>query len=268
MSETKDETFYNLYDFSKSVYIFSHMKTNLVDESVQVVERFAVNLLVIISSVIFACVVFKSSIIIIYFLSVQAMPALYRYIKLLIKTKFSINFKNSCKNALMFITKVSRKIYTFNFYIIYSKIVSGIMIVSFWICLFSNFMFNLENKDNLENTEKPKNFLVFYFFSFELNLFIELILSTFYSHRNLFSCCLLAFGYYIVINFIMIIAYSIANYMEYLDGAFLYEEPQRILNIIVFLILFLLKANCLYKILGFKKRSKYIINLFIFFFIR
>ena len=262
MSETKDEFFYNLYDFSKSVYLFSHMKTNLVDENVQVVERFAVNLLAFISSVIFGCVVFKSSIIIVYFLGVQAMPALYRYIKLLIKTKFSINFKNSCKNALMFLIKVSRKICTFNFYIFYSKFVSGIMIVSFLICLFSNFMFGEENKDNLENTEKPKSFLVFYFLSFELNLLIELILSTFYSHRNLVSCCLLAFGYYIVINFIMIIVYSIASYMEYLDGAFLYEEPQRILNIIVFSILFVLKANCLYKIIEFKKRSKCIINLF------
>ena len=60
----------------------------------------------------------------------------------------------------------------------------------------------------------------------------------------------------------MIIVYSIASYMEYLEGAFLYEEPQRILNIIVFSILFVLKANCLYKIIKYKKRSKCIINLF------
>ena len=53
MSETKDGIFYDLYDFSKSVYIFSHMKTNLVDEKVQIGEKAAIILLLVISSVIF-----------------------------------------------------------------------------------------------------------------------------------------------------------------------------------------------------------------------
>jgi hypothetical protein len=53
MSETKEHIFYDLYDFGKSVYIFSHMKTNLVDASVQTTEKIALNFLSIISAIIF-----------------------------------------------------------------------------------------------------------------------------------------------------------------------------------------------------------------------
>ena len=77
---------------------------------------------------------------------------------------------------------------------------------------------------------------------------------------------LLAFGYYFVINSIMLIIFFIARRKEYLDGAYLLEEPQRILNIIVFFILFILKVNCLYKIIKFNKRSKYITNIYLNFY--
>ena len=69
---------------------------------------------------------------------------------------------------------------------------------------------------------------------------------------------LLAFGYYIVINVIMFISFYLTRRKEYLDGAYLLEEPQRILNIVLFFILFVLKVNCLYKIIKFNKQSKYI----------
>ena len=39
MSETKEGEKYNLYDFTKSIYIFSHMKTLLVDKEVQEFEQ-------------------------------------------------------------------------------------------------------------------------------------------------------------------------------------------------------------------------------------
>ena len=50
MSETKEGFFYDLYDFTKSVYIFSHMKTNLVDTAVQIGEKVALSLILAITS--------------------------------------------------------------------------------------------------------------------------------------------------------------------------------------------------------------------------
>ena len=53
MSETKDGLIYEIYDFTKSVYLFSHMKTNLVDIYVQKGETFALWILKIITYLIF-----------------------------------------------------------------------------------------------------------------------------------------------------------------------------------------------------------------------
>jgi len=267
MSETKDALFYDLYDFFKSVYLFSHMKTNLVDQYVQTMETSAVALLLFISSSIFFFVLFKTMVVLGYFLCTQALTAFIRYIKMLYKTKFKINFKSSCKNSGLFFVKLCKKIYTFNFYMFYTKYINIFMLISFWVCLISNFVFNITNYNNLEEPEKSFSFLIFFYMSFEFNLLIEIICCTFYAHRNMNASSLLALGYYFVINVIMVIVFYIARQKEYLYGAFLLEEPQRILNIIVFFILFVLKANCLIKIIKFNKRSKYIIILYLSFFI-
>ena len=256
MTEIEDNYFYDIYEFSKSVYLFSHMKTNLVDDKVQKVERTAIILVLIISIVAFFFVLFKTLIIIGYFLCMQATTAFIKFIQMLFKNKFNINFKSSCKNSLLFFGRVCKKLYTFNFYIFYSKIISGFMIFSFWICLLSNFLFNIFNIELITEPNKSTFFFVFFFISFECNLLIEFICCTFYAHPNMCTSTSLAFGYYIVVNIIMALVFLYARRMEELYGAYLLEEPQRILNVIIFSILFVLKVNCLIKISQFNKRSK------------
>ena len=258
MSETKEGLVHDLYDFSKSVYLFSHMKTNLVDPTVQIGETTALYTLMIISTIIFLVVSIKTLIILGYFICSQALTAFIRFIKMLFITKCNISFKTSFKNSLMFFGRVFKKIYTFNFYIFYTKYVSIFMIFSFWICLISNFLFNIINYRTIDEPEKGIYFLWYFFISFQFNLLIELICSTFYAYRNMNISSLLALGYYIVINVILFIGFYYARRHEFLYGAYLLEEPQRILNIILYFILFVLKANCLYKIIKFNKKSKYI----------
>ena len=53
MSQTQEKIIYDMYDFSKLVYIFSHMKTNLVDSSVQKTEIAAIIFIFVISGIIF-----------------------------------------------------------------------------------------------------------------------------------------------------------------------------------------------------------------------
>ena len=257
MSETKEGLFYDLYDFSKSIYIFSHMKTNLVDPTVQIGETTALYTLMIISTIIFFLVTIKTMIILGYFICSQALTAFIRFIKMLFKTKCNINFQSSLKNSLMFFGRVFKKIYTFNFYIFYSKYVSFFMFFSFWFCLISNFLFNIINYRTIDEPEKGLNFLWCFFLSFQFNLLMEIICSTFYAYRNLNVSSLLALGYYTLINIILFIGFYYARRYEYLYGAYLMEEPQRVLNIILYFILFVLKANCLYKIILFNKKSKY-----------
>lgn len=256
MSETKDGFIYDLYDFQKSVYIFSHMKTNLVDSKVQVGEHAALYTQLVISSIIFFFILIKILIIVGYFICSQALTAFIRFVGNVFKTKFKINCRSSFMNSLMFFGRVCKKIYTFNFYIFYTKYISTFMILSFCFCIAAIYGFNIVNITYIEQPEKEDDFLWYFCFSFEFLLLIELICSTFYGHRNMNVSSLLAFGYFIVINVIIIIGFFYAQREEYLNGAYLLEEPQRILNIIVFFILFVLKANCLYKIIKFNKRSK------------
>ena len=262
MSETKEGIFYDLFDFSKSVYLFSHMKTNLVDSSVQIAEITAITFLMVITNIIFILVLFKTLIILGYFLCSQALTAFVRFVKALFKTKFNVSFKSSFKNSLMFFWRVFKKIYTFNFYLFYTKLISAFMIISFWICIFSNFQFNRINKNYIEEPEKGNDFLLYFFLSFQFNLLMEIICSIFYSSRKSISSSLLSFGYYVVINVIIIIVFLLVRRREYLKGAYLFEEPQRKLNIIIYSILFILKLNALYRIIKFNKRSKFIFYVF------
>lgn len=78
----------------------------------------------------------------------------------------------------------------------------------------------------------------------------------FYSKRNIFFVLSLSLGYFILLNIIILFSHFYAFRKEYLDGAFMYEEPQRVLNIIIFLILMILKINCLFQIKKYKKESK------------
>ena len=98
-----------MYDFSKSVYIFSHMKTNLVDSKVQTTEILAIYFIYVISVIIFFFVLIKTLIILGYFFCMQATTAFIRFIQMLFITKFNINCKSSCKNTLFFLREFAKK---------------------------------------------------------------------------------------------------------------------------------------------------------------
>jgi hypothetical protein len=85
---------------------------------------------------------------------------------------------------------------------------------------------------------------------------MEIILFIFYSHRNLIFGVIISLGYFLVVNLLIIFIYLLANKYEYLNGVFINEDPQRILNIILFSILMILKINCLYKVIKYDPQSK------------
>ena len=42
MSETKDDFIYNFYDYMKSIFIYSHVRTYLIDPKRQEIELFSI----------------------------------------------------------------------------------------------------------------------------------------------------------------------------------------------------------------------------------
>ena len=121
--------------------------------------------------------------------------------------------------------------------------------------IISNF-FNSINSNQIENREKNNSFLTYFFLVFEFNLLIEIVIYMFYSIRSITFGLILSLGYFLILNIIIMIAFMYTTRYEYLYGAFILEEPQRVLNIIIFFILMVLKINCLYKIITYNNKSK------------
>ena len=259
MSEIEDGLSYDLYDFTKYIYIFSHTKTNLVDKEVQNMESNAITFLNAVTYILLSVLLFKFIIIIFYLLIYRALLIFPRFIKFLCITKFDIDFSLCFKNCITFFVRTIKRIYTYNFYIFQNRYFSILLIFIFFFDIIISYLFNSNNYDQIENKEKTSSFLIYFFLVFEFNLLIEIILYMFYSIRNITFGIILSLGYFIVLNLIIMIAFMYTTRYEYLYGAFILEEPQRVLNIIIFFILMVLKINCLYKIIIYNKKSKQIL---------
>ena len=256
MSEIIEGTKYDLYDFTKSIYIFAHMKTMLVDSTIQNTEEFILTFLLVFTWFIYIFVLLKIIIVMSYFILCQACFAIGRFFSLFIKSKCDVSWKLVCKFSSLFIFKLLKKCYTFNFYIIQNRTISIFLIFFFMINITLNFLFIKENISQIDKIEKEGDFIYLYFSSFESYLIMELIVYMFYSVRNIVHAVFYSFGYFIALNLIIAFVYLYADRYEYLYGAFMLNEPQRVLNIIIFSILMILKIYCLYKIINFNKESK------------
>ena len=256
MSEMKDLFIYNLFDYMKTIYIYSHLKTNLVDRDRQKIE-IAIVYLFIISSICFIIFsLFKIFIIIFYFIVIQALTGFIKFIKSIFKTKFRINFCSHFKNAMYYLGKVFRRIYTFNFYIFENKCTGFLMISSYFLFLFSSCFFHIKNKVLIETIEKDITYMVLFYIHFESFILVQLLFSSFYACHNLNVTSLLSIGLFLTMNGILFMGYFITELYENTNGSFEFEEPQLIINIIFNTILFLLNGTSLCKVIFHKKDGK------------
>ena len=145
MSETKDEFIYNFYDYMKSIFIYSHVRTYLIDPKRQDIEYIFDVILLVIAAIFIFISVFKFFVIIIYFFCVQALPAFITFVKMSCKGNYKTNYSSSCKNAMNYLKKVIKRICTFNFYLFDSNIIGFFMILSYFLFILSSFIFNIYN---------------------------------------------------------------------------------------------------------------------------
>lgn len=261
MSEINDSFIYNFYDYMKAIYIYSHIKTKLKDKQRQDVERLTNYILFIFNILFLAIYMFKIIVIICYFIFMQAFTALIKFIKTLFKIKFNVNFRSSCKNAMIFLGKVCRRIYTFNFYI-YSNISIGfIMTVSYSFYLFVSVIFVYLNESYIEDVEKPRNYMYLFYCHFESMILVQILSSSFYACHDMKSSTLISLGLFISINVIIIIGYFITEKIENVEGSFEFDEPQSIMNIIINILLLLVNGISFFKVSCYNKNCKLIFNI-------
>lgn len=258
MSEMKDSFIYNFYDYVKSIYIYSHIKTNLKDVKKQPLEE-GINLALQYISISFLVVsIFKIFVIIFYFIFIQAFSGFIKFILSIFKTKGQLNYCSSFKNAFSYLAKVGKRIYTFNFYLFHNLYIGFIMIFGYFLYLLSSIIFYLQNIKYLEDIEKPETYLDSFYCHFESSILIQLLCSSFYACRDMKISTYISLGLFLIMNAILFLGYFITQTIENADGIFEYDQPQCFMNIIFNTILLFLNGISLYNVIIYKGNGKYI----------
>ena len=258
MSEMNDSFIYNFYDYVKSIYIYSHVKTNLKDAQRQGIEQ-TTNVILIIISLIFVIIsLFKIFVIIFYFIFIQAFSALIKFIITIVRFKCNVNFCSSFKNAFFYLMKVFKRIYTFNFYLFDTFLVGLIMIFSYFFFLISSCFFYFENYRLIETIEKPKHYMIIFYCHFESVILIQILFTSFYSCRDMVLSTTISIGLFLSINGILFLGFFITNVIEEAEGSFEFAEPQSFMNVVFNTIFLLMNLNSLINIMVYKKNGKFI----------
>lgn len=258
MSETQDEFIYNYYDYMSSIYVYSHVKTYLIDPNRQRWENYSDIFLLGFSGFFFLAAAAKLIIIMIYFIFINALTSLIKSFGALCKIKFKTNLFSWLKNAGKYLLKVCKRIFTFNFYLHQNFLVGILMIFSFLLYLCSSVIFYSMNLQYLTKTEKSRGYMRCFYLHFESILLIQLLYATFYASRNTTLSTLVALGIFILLNLILYLGYLIKEKIENVEGIFEHNEPQLIMNILFNIIFLLLYIKCLINVITFNNNiTKY-----------
>jgi len=256
MSETQDKLIYNFYDFLKTIFVYSHVKTYLIDPKRQNYELIFDGFLLGISIVFMASEFFKIFTIYVYFFFVRTICALINFIKVLKQSKCKIDFCQSFKNGIIHFAKDSKRFCTFNFYLFENNWIGFIMIFFYLLFLISSFIFFIMNFIEIKLPEKTEGYLVMFYIHFLSFVLIQLLCTSFYACRNTKIAIISAFVIFLFLFCLTIIGYKITETLEDVVGKFEIDYPQQVMNIIYNSIFLLLNGNCFYNFWTYKKEGK------------
>ena len=265
MSETQDKLIYNFYDFMKTIFIYSHVKTYLIDPKRQNFELGFDVVLLAISIFFMFLEFFKIFVIYVYFFLIRTIYALINFIKVVKKSKFKINFWQSFKNGIIHFAKDSKRFCTFNFYLFENNYIGFIMIIFYLLFLISAFIFFIMNLKEINLPEKTEGYLIMFYIHFLSFVLIQLLCSSFYACRNTKIAIISAFAIFSFLFCLTIIGYVITETLENVEGKFEHDFPQQVMNIIYNSIFLLLNGNCFYNFITYKKEGKFINKIYIIF---
>ena len=256
MSEIKDELFYNVYDFLKSIYIYSHVKTSLVDKARQDVEFGTHIALCAVVAVFVGGLVFKFLVVFIYLFLIGLFSAIFSFFKSLIKSKGKISFLSSIRNGASFFVQISKRIVFYNFYSYDKWWILPIMVIPYLIFMFTSVPFFIINILDIEKTEKTDSYLHLFYIQFESMILVHILCTSFYAHKNMSQAILLGLGIFICLNLMLILGYLVKERIEFVDGIYEYDEPQKIFNIMFNVIFLMINIISFINTLAAKNKSK------------
>ena len=256
MSEIIDEFIYNFYDYVQSIYVYSHLKTNLVDVNRQILEKITSYIFAIVATSFVVFFVFKILLIIFYFLFFQAFIDCFSFMKNYCKRKCSFHFCSSFMNGLSLLGKIFLRTYTFNFYLYQNLFITLFMSTLYIFTILVSAIFYIINAQKLKYHEKEFLYVNFFYIHFECLILLQLLCTCFYSCQNMVIAFCTGIGFFFVLNGILFTGYYIKEIYENENGIFEYDEPQKVINIIFNLIFLLINLLSFSKLICRKKGKK------------
>ena len=156
-----------------SIFIYSHVKTFLIDPKRQQVEVICDLILLILTLIGLIGTFIKIGLILIYFFIFQVLRAFSRYLYSLCKLKCKKSFCTSFINGCSFLKKIVKRTITYNFLLYQNFFIGTTMIVSYIFFLFSSAIFYYKNTYEAEIPFRKKIQNIWYIFIFILNLFFS-----------------------------------------------------------------------------------------------
>ena len=245
------------YDLIKNVYVFSHMKPFLKDINRELSEYAFIYCVLVIISVLTAAVLFKIVVIFIYFFLIQAIANLVSFCCSLAKAKCKINFCVNFKAGCIYIGKLFKKLYTYNFYAFDNTFAGTVFVISYFLYLIFSIMFVFSIMNQIENEEKTNWFYICHFLTFEFNLLVEIMCVSFYNLRNMKKQFFLSLGYFILLNFLIIVTLLFQRLLINVYGVFEKDEPRRVINLIFNLLFLVMYLTTILKLVKYDVNSKF-----------
>ncbi len=238
----------------EELYIYCHLKIRSnTDPTKEQIEYGHIIMTIIMS--IFSLTIIKMLIIFSYFLIINTLYHTYNFCENSIKRKCKINCPILFKSALLYLIKVFKKFYTYNFYSYENKIYGTIISLLYMTFIVFNILFSYQYTRNISE-EIVYSLQILQIISFELNIFFELVCGFFYITRRLGLQYLFVISSFIFLNIVVLIAeYIKVNNCMDIDN----DQPRRIANLIYNAYFSLVLFGAVYKTYKYNLTCMYIV---------
>lgn len=224
---------YKFYNLMKTVYLFPHTKPYISDTEHEFQESFFIMTIGTVILCSFFFVVFKFLLVFIYFFMIQVIMNIIDFFFPCQQFKYKPGLFQTIKQCINYLIKVICKLYTYTFYIFPNIIFGFIFILIFLGSLICNLIYFSLLKNQIEKERKTDLLYYMFFITFELEILTELFCISFYNIRNMNYQSVYLILYFISINAVIYFGISFESLLINKYGSFTYEEPNRVMNIIM-----------------------------------
>ena len=173
-----------LFSVVEDLYVYCHLNWVLTKSAL-----IYTSVIMTILTVLFLITMLKMIIIFLYFFVFHFFINLFRYILSIFYRKFKINIWTDIKYICIYITRIFKKAYTYNFYSYENKAYGGITVSLYILYLFYNILFTILSflislKEQDPTFNPMKKLFYIYIIALISHLLIELHCSTFFITRN------------------------------------------------------------------------------------